>query len=83
MARIKLNEIPREQQHEYAGCWCEFGVDGLIGVYEGPFLGGRIKVPGEASPVYRDPAQITILADLQRAWSAEGVPMPKENAKCF
>lgn len=77
MAKIQLHTLPTEQHSTYAGCWCEFGAEGVLGIYECASLGGRIKVPGEATPVYRDPSQITILTDLQRAWSADGLPMPR------
>ena len=78
MGKIHLGEIPKEQQHTFAGYWCTFGVDGVLGVYEGPFLGGRIKVPGEASPVYRSATEITILTHIPRAWTVDGQPIHDE-----
>lgn len=81
MGKVHLGEIPKEQHHTFNGYWCTFGVDDILGVYEGPYLGGRIKVPGEASPVYRSATEITILTEIPRAWTVDGQPIQGEGAR--
>lgn len=63
---------------QYIGCWCEIvGSDDFLGIYEGDFLGGRVKIPNENYPLYPGTEKIIIRTDLPRAWTAEGRP-PKE-----
>ncbi|MBA1834146.1 hypothetical protein [Corynebacterium wankanglinii] len=75
---INLADLTPEQCDEHVGRWCELtNKPGVLAIYEGPFLGGRVKIPIEVHALYADPEQIIIRTDLPRAWNPDGSP-PKE-----
>lgn len=68
------------EDKQYIGCWCEItGAPGLLGIYEGDYLGGRVKVPNENTPLYPGAENITIRTDIPRAWTTTGHPPTQEN----
>ncbi|WCZ37839.1 hypothetical protein [Corynebacterium jeddahense] len=75
---VPLATLAPGEAAEYVGCWCELtNKPGVLAIYEGSFLGGRVKIPTESFPLYADPEQIIIRPDLPRAWNPDGSP-PKE-----
>lgn len=75
---VPLTTIAPGGQEQYIGCWCEIaGVDDFLGIYEGDYLGGRVKAPNENTPLYPGTEKILIRTDLPRAWTPQGRP-PKE-----
>lgn len=72
---VTLDKVAPERHKFYIGYWCEVATyPGVLGVYEGANLGGRVKIPREVSAVYADPDKITIRDDLPRAWNPDGTP---------
>lgn len=77
---IPITTLASGEENEYVGCWCEIvGVEGVLGIYEGDYLGGRVKVPNEHSPLYPGTEKIIIRTDIPRAWTPTGQPPEKEN----
>ena len=77
---VPLVTLAPGEAAEYVGCWCEVtGVDDFLGIYEGDYLGGRVKVPNEHTPIYPGTDRIVIRTDIPRAWTPTGQPPAKEN----
>lgn len=76
---VPLSTLNPGEGEQYIGCWCEItGAPDFLGVYEGGYLGGRVKVPNEHAPIYPGPENIIIRTDIPRAWTPNGHPPPKE-----
>lgn len=74
--RITLSDLTPEERNDYVGWWCEVEIKpGVLCVYEGAFLGGRVKIPIEVHPLYASPEQIVIRTDLRPAWNPDGTPL--------
>lgn len=70
-----ITTIDVEDRDDLVGYWCEIvGAEDFLGIYEGDYLGGRIKDPNSSTPIYPGPENIIIRTDLPRAWTAEGKP---------
>ena len=72
---IPISMIKVEDRDDLVGHWCAIKNRGnFLGIYEGDFLGGRVKDPTRSTPLYPGPENIIIRTDLPRAWTPDGKP---------
>lgn len=74
-----LADLDDAQRLDYIGMWCQVG--DLVGIYEGPYLGARIKLPQSSWPAYADEELVKLRYDLPRAWNPDGTPPVQEDRK--
>ncbi|GEM_PF-3826654 len=78
MADFRLSDVPEDQRDDFMGAWFELVSDpSVIGIYEGAYLGAKLKVPNLYEPIYTEPDNLLLRNDLARAWDHEGNPIPK------